>query len=109
MVPKVDVDLPCDGPESRPVQQTDRHECGNATRLDSRDAKEIAGMNAVVWIVLAVLAADIALSGVLKLTRPKEKLAARFPWIHDQSQATVRFIGVVEVLGAIGLIVPRAT
>lgn len=66
-------------------------------------------MNIVVWVVLAILAADIALSGVLKLARPKEKLAARFPWMHDQSQATVRFIGVVEVLGATGLIVPKAT
>jgi len=66
-------------------------------------------MNVFIWIVQSVLAVHIGISGFLKLTQPKEKLAAKFPWMHDTSQTTVRLIGVVEVLGAIGLIAPKAT
>ncbi|MFI5490857.1 DoxX family protein [Micromonospora echinaurantiaca] len=66
-------------------------------------------MSVFVWTLLGVLAAWITLSGLLKLTQPKEKLGARFPWMHDAPHGLVWFIGVVEILGAIGLIVPRAT
>jgi hypothetical protein len=45
----------------------------------------------------------------MKSTQPKEKLAPRLPWVEDFSVPTVRFIGVVEMLGAIGLILPAAT
>jgi hypothetical protein len=45
----------------------------------------------------------------MKSTQPKAKLKARLPWVEDFSPNTVRFIGVVELLGAIGLILPAAT
>ena len=66
-------------------------------------------MNVFLWIVQAVLAAMFAMAGLMKSTQPKEKLAPRLPWVEDFSAATVRFIGVVELLGAIGLILPAAT
>jgi uncharacterized membrane protein len=66
-------------------------------------------MNVFLWIVQAILAVMFAMSGLAKVLQPKDKLAEKFPWMHDFSQATVRFIGVVELLGAIGLIVPAAT
>lgn len=66
-------------------------------------------MNVVLWIVQAILAAMFALSGVAKAMQPKDKLAAKYPWMRDVSQATVRFIGGAELLGAIGLILPAAT
>jgi hypothetical protein len=56
-----------------------------------------------------VLAAMFAMAGVAKSTQPKEKLAARLPWVEDFSAGTVRFIGVVELLAAIGLVAPAAT
>lgn len=31
------------------------------------------------------------------------------PWVEDFSDGTVKFIGVVEILGALGLILPAAT
>lgn len=65
-------------------------------------------MNVFLWIVQAILAALFAMSGLGKVVQPKEKLAGKYPWMHDVSQETVRFIGVMEVLGAIGLIVPAA-
>jgi hypothetical protein len=66
-------------------------------------------MNAFLWIVQAVLAALFALSGVVKAVLSREKLIVRYPWVSDVPLATVRFIGVVEVLGALGLVIPAAT
>jgi uncharacterized membrane protein len=66
-------------------------------------------MNVFLWIVQAILAALFAMSGLVKVLQPKDKLAGKYPWMQDVSQATVRFIGVMELLGAIGLIVPAAT
>ncbi|MDT0445012.1 DoxX family protein [Streptomyces johnsoniae] len=66
-------------------------------------------MNVLLWIVQAVLAAMFAMSGLAKTVQPKDKQAAKYPWIEDVSLSTVRFIGGTELLGAIGLIVPAAT
>jgi uncharacterized membrane protein len=66
-------------------------------------------MTVLLWIVQAILAAAIAMSGAAKAIQPKEKLAETYVWMRDVSQETVRFIGVMELLGAIGLIVPAAT
>jgi uncharacterized membrane protein len=66
-------------------------------------------MNVFLWIVQAILAVMFAMSGAQKAIQPKDQLAAKYLWMHDFSQESVRFIGVVEVLGAIGLIVPSVT
>jgi len=66
-------------------------------------------MNVFLWILQIVLAAMFAMAGVAKSTQPKEKLAARLAWVDDFSPGTVRFIGVVELLAAIGLVAPAAT
>jgi uncharacterized membrane protein YphA (DoxX/SURF4 family) len=65
-------------------------------------------MNIALWIVQIVLAIAFALSGVVKVTQPKEKLAAKMGWVDDFSETQVRGIGVLELLAAIGLIVPAA-
>ena len=65
-------------------------------------------MNVVLWVLQIILALVFAAAGVMKATQPKEKLAARLPWVEDFSPAVVRFIGVVELLGAIGLVLPAA-
>ena len=66
-------------------------------------------MHVFLWIVQAVLAIAFGMAGVMKSTQPKAKLQPRLPWVEDFSPNTVRFIGVVELLGAIGLILPAAT
>src|SRR3954451_24759528 len=66
-------------------------------------------MNVFLWIFQAILAAAFALAGVQKSTQPKEKLVSRLPWVEDFSQGTVRFIGSMELLGPLGLILPAAT
>ncbi|MET7539602.1 DoxX family protein [Streptomyces sp. NPDC005507] len=66
-------------------------------------------MNVFLWIVQAVLAAMFAMAGVMKSTQPKAKLAEKLPWVSEFSPATVRFIGIVELAAALGLILPAAT
>src|SRR5262245_41853682 len=49
------------------------------------------------------------MAGLMKATQPQEKLAANMGWVDDFSARTVKLIGVLEILGAIGLILPAAT
>lgn len=66
-------------------------------------------MNVFLWIVQAVLAAMFGMSGVAKVAWTKDKLTGQYPWMEDFSLTTVRFTGVMELLGAAGLILPAAT
>ena len=66
-------------------------------------------MNIAVWIVSGLLAAAYLIAGLNKVTQPKVKLVGSLPWTEDFSPATLKFIGIVEVLGAIGLILPWLT
>ena len=66
-------------------------------------------MNTALWIVQGLLAAMFTFAGITKSTQPREKLMKQFPWVNDFSMGTVRFIGLSELLGAIGLIVPWLT
>ncbi|MGP3921087.1 DoxX family protein [Nonomuraea sp. 10N515B] len=66
-------------------------------------------MNVVLWIVQAILAAMFGMAGVMKSTQPKDKLAPKLPWVEDFSTGTVRLIGIAELAGALGLILPALT
>ena len=62
-------------------------------------------MNLALWIVQALLAALFLFAGGMKLVMPIEEMLKQMPlplpvWF-------LRFTGVVELLGAIGLILPR--
>jgi uncharacterized membrane protein YphA (DoxX/SURF4 family) len=59
-------------------------------------------MNRALWIVQGLLAALFLFAGVVKLVLPAEQLMGSVP----MPVLFIRFIGVVEVLGAIGLILP---
>src|SRR5882757_2586057 len=66
-------------------------------------------MNLVLWIVAIVLAAVFAGSGLMKQFVPKDKLVtAGQGWAQDYSQTSIRLIGLAEILGAIGLVLPAA-
>lgn len=62
------------------------------------------------WIVNGILAALMLLSGGMKALSAPEKLKEKgMGWIDDFPGGFSRFIGIVEVLGALGLILPLAT
>jgi uncharacterized membrane protein YphA (DoxX/SURF4 family) len=66
-------------------------------------------MNTLLWTVAGLLAVVFLAAGTMKLTQPKDKLAAAGQgWVEDFSSTAVKGIGLLEVLGAIGLILPAA-
>jgi uncharacterized membrane protein len=65
-------------------------------------------MNLILWIIAGYLAAAFLVAGTTKLFIPQEKLA-RAPgggWVMDFSASFVKALGAVEILGAVGLILP---
>jgi uncharacterized membrane protein YphA (DoxX/SURF4 family) len=66
-------------------------------------------MDTALWIAQGVLAAVFLAAGITKLIRSREKLAETQGWVEDFSGGNVKLIGVVEVAGALGLILPGAT
>jgi uncharacterized membrane protein YphA (DoxX/SURF4 family) len=66
-------------------------------------------MGIALWVVQVLLAAAFLVSGATKLSQPKEKLVKKWAWVEDFSQPTVRIIGTLEVLGAIGIVLPALT
>ncbi|MFE7540719.1 DoxX family protein [Streptomyces platensis] len=66
-------------------------------------------MNITLWIIASVLALAFLAAGLMKISQPREKLAASgMAWAEDFSPGSVRAIGAVEALGALGLILPAA-
>ncbi len=68
-------------------------------------------MKYVLWVLQVVLALMFLGAGFAKLTQPYDTLAAQpqMAWVSALPELLVRFIGLAEVLGAIGLILPAAT
>ena len=66
-------------------------------------------MNVLLWVAAGLLAAAFLAAGLMKVSQPKDAMLARLPWVEDFSSAQVKGIGVIEVLGAIGVILPGVT
>ncbi len=62
-----------------------------------------------LWVAQILLALAFLAAGLGKLLTPIEELAKQTPYVTGAMGPLVPFIGVMEVLGAIGLIVPAAT
>lgn len=68
-------------------------------------------MNIALWVVQGLLAAVYLAAGVMKVVRSREQMVASggFEWAKDMTDGAVKAIGAVEVLGALGLILPQLT
>ncbi|AWT27143.1 MULTISPECIES: DoxX family protein [Corynebacterium] len=66
-------------------------------------------MSVVLWVVNIILAVSFVGSGLMKIGRARESLVeSGQEWADGFSENTVKLIGAVEFLGALGLILPRA-
>jgi hypothetical protein len=65
----------------------------------------------VLWIAQGLLAVIYLAAGGLKLLRPRKELVAsgNLEWMKASSDAGVKAVGLVEVLGALGVILPWLT
>lgn len=67
-------------------------------------------METALWITQALLAAIFLATGLTKLTQPRLKLAAGpMSWAADVTDDQFRAVGLLEVAGALGLIMPAVT
>ncbi|WP_371525579.1 DoxX family protein [Streptomyces sp. NBC_01283] len=66
-------------------------------------------MNIAYWIVAGLLALFYLYGGGVKVVRSREQLQPMMAWVDSTPMPFVRVIGVTEVLGAIGLILPPLT
>lgn len=65
-------------------------------------------MNIALWIIQGLLAAMYLMAGFMKsfqTAKAKEQL----PWATKRTDGFVRFVGISELLGALGLILPLIT
>jgi len=66
-------------------------------------------LDIALWIATGILAAMMAVAGLTKATQPREKLIASGPgmaYVEDFDDQSVRLLGIVEIVGAVGLILP---
>lgn len=65
-------------------------------------------MNIALWIAQGLLAAMFLMAGLMK-TLQTAKAKQQLPWAKERSESFIRFIGISEMLGAFGLILPMLT
>ncbi len=70
--------------------------------------KAARGLNIGLWIAQALLALAFGMAGMMKLLTPIEELAKNADWVLAHP-GLMRFIGISEVAGALGILLPALT
>ena len=65
--------------------------------------------NIGLWAAQILLALGFGMAGFLKTLTPMGELGAMMNWVTVSPEWLVRFIGIVEFVGALGMILPAAT
>lgn len=63
-------------------------------------------MDTALWVSQGLLAILFTVTGLTKLTQPKEKLAEKMAWTQDYDEPQLKKMGAAELAGAIGVIAP---
>ncbi|WP_214401007.1 DoxX family protein [Pseudonocardia lacus] len=67
-------------------------------------------MEIVVWVLQVLAALAFLGAGLMKLLRPRPALVSSgMAWADDFSDGAVKGIGALEVVGALGLVLPALT
>ncbi|MBL7681787.1 MAG: DoxX family protein [Flavipsychrobacter sp.] len=64
------------------------------------------GLHIALWILQIGLGAIFVMAGIMKSSQPIAELSKTLPWTAQIPEGLVRFIGVCELLGGIGLVLP---
>ncbi|MFC5702678.1 DoxX family protein [Cohnella faecalis] len=65
-------------------------------------------MNIALWIAQGILGLIFIMAGMMKAFQ-YEKAKEGMPWVKEYSKGLVIFIGLSELLGGLGVILPYAT
>ena len=67
-------------------------------------------MSIALWIAQVLLAGMYGMAGNMKMFQPDSvRKNAQMTWAHDKQDEYIRFVGISELLGAVGLILPILT
>ena len=66
-------------------------------------------MNIAIWLVQVLVAIFFLFNGFMKTFLPIADLSNQVPWVLDIPEALVRFIGIVEISGGLGVVLPAIT
>lgn len=71
------------------------------------EQKTSKALNISLWVAQGLLATAFGMAGFMKLITPTEELIAKgMGFVSEYGVGMVRFIGISEVMGALGLILP---
>ena len=76
--------------------------------MENSNQKTSKVLNVLLWIAQSLLAAMFLMAGFTKVATPIDQLAVAMPWVAQVPAAEIKFIGVSEILGALGLLLPSA-
>ncbi|WP_445219378.1 DoxX family protein [Bradyrhizobium sp. Pa8] len=62
-----------------------------------------------LWVAQGLIFLAFGSAGLVKLLTPIPELAAMMPWAGQYSETFVRFIGLVDLAGGIGILLPALT
>lgn len=62
--------------------------------------------NIALWLAQVVLGGMFIMAGIMKSFTPITELTPQLPWAAEVPEMLVRFIGVSELLGGLGLLLP---
>lgn len=62
-----------------------------------------------IWVAQVLGAAAFVMAGVMKTTTPITELSAMIPWTGEYSVTFVRTIGLIDLAGGLGLLLPSLT
>ena len=63
-------------------------------------------MNVLLWIAQVLISTSLLWAACIKLFQPIEQLEIMWPWTGDVSSTFVRLTGAIDLLGALGVVLP---
>ena len=79
------------------------------TTLAAETPKAHRGLNLALCVAQFVLATAYLLAGSMKAMQPIADLSLKMSWVTHVPPGLVRFIGISELTGAVGLLLPALT
>ena len=66
-------------------------------------------MNIALWIAQGLVAFAMVAAGLFKIATPHEKITEKAQWAASWPAGRVKLLGLAEVAGGVGLVVPWVT
>ena len=71
-----------------------------------KDQKNNKALNIILWIAQGLLAAMFLMAGSTKAFQSIDVMAESLPWVTATPLGLVRFVGISELFGGLGLLLP---